>query len=635
MKKALSVIILSLAVSYAYSQNIKVDSIQVKELLAQAKTLFMTDRALSLDKAQQGLTIARKINDRKNEADCLNLIGILYSYSGKYELSLKALNAEIEIAEETHNSLALAKAHNNIGLNYMMQGIYLKSIDESLKALALYNTIGDKSGAGNIYANVANDYYNMNMFDKALTYCDSAIKHFNQTNNIKGVANIYNTYGVIYAEKQQNKKALSYYSRSLKIKEDIGDINGQANALLNMGDVYIALKEIPEAKAALEKAMMLFKKIDDKKGVMAVLSKTAELQSAQKDSLAALNTAQQTYLYAKNNTTKEQQRDAAYNLAVSLQKHGDFKNAIKYFKIYDKLKDTLLNESITRQIADVEAHYENKKKQQQIVLLHDENTIQKMAITRRNITILVVAIIFLLCILAVYQGYNKYNLKQETKLQAEVIRQQDIAAKSIIEAEEKERNRISGDLHDGVGQLFTTVRLNLGTLMERMKFNNEKDHQLALKTLAMVDESCNEVRTIAHQMTPNVLLRMGLGSAIKDFVNKIDSDKLKISLETTGLNERMDNDVETVLYRVIQEAVNNVIKHAKASALDIQLVNEDKTVTVTIEDNGKGFEIAGIEKFEGIGLKNIQTRINYLKGSFEISSEPGKGTLIMIHVPIT
>src|SRR6185437_6592820 len=283
----------------------------------------------------------------------------------------------------------------------------------------------------------------------------------------------------------------------------------------------------------------------------------------------------------------------------------------------------------------VEAHYENKKKQQQIVPLHEQNTIQKMAITRRNIIILVVAVIFLLCVLAVYQGYNKYNLKQETKLQAEVIRQQDIAAKNIIEAEEKERNRIAGDLHDGVGQLFTAVRLNFGTLMERIKFSSEKDHELAEKTLALVDESCNEVRTIAHQMTPNVLLRMGLGSAIKDFVNKIDSEKLKISLETTGLNDRMDNDVEIVLYRVIQEAVNNVIKHAQASALDIQLVNEDRMVSVTVEDNGKGFDAANLEKFEGIGLKNIKARINYLKGNFEVSSQPRKGTLIVIHVPLT
>ncbi|MEO6149949.1 MAG: sensor histidine kinase, partial [Mucilaginibacter sp.] len=226
-------------------------------------------------------------------------------------------------------------------------------------------------------------------------------------------------------------------------------------------------------------------------------------------------------------------------------------------------------------------------------------------------------------------------LKQDARLQAEVIRQQDMAAKNIIEAEERERKRIASDLHDGVGQLFSAVKMNMDGLFSRVKFSSEKERALAEKTLALVDESCVEVRGIAHQMMPNVLLKLGLVSALKDFVSKLDANKLKVLVETVGLNERLDSDVEIVLYRVIQECVNNVIKHARATMLDIQLVNEDNEVSVTIEDNGRGFDTTDKAKFDGIGLKNITTRVEYLKGTIDISSAPGKGTLIAIHVPLS
>jgi two-component system NarL family sensor kinase len=189
-------------------------------------------------------------------------------------------------------------------------------------------------------------------------------------------------------------------------------------------------------------------------------------------------------------------------------------------------------------------------------------------------------------------------------------------------------------LHDGVGQLFSAVRMNLSSLMERVVLINADEQALAEKTLAMVDESCKEVRTIAHQMMPNILLKTGLASAIKDFVNKIDSQHLKINLEAYGLDERLDNNVEIVLYRVVQECVNNVIKHSKANRLDINLTREERDISVTIEDNGVGFNTADKLKFEGIGLKNIITRVKYLKGSVDISSDQNKGTLVAIYIPL-
>ena len=153
------------------------------------------------------------------------------------------------------------------------------------------------------------------------------------------------------------------------------------------------------------------------------------------------------------------------------------------------------------------------------------------------------------------------------------------------------------------------------------------------KVVSLIDESCKEVRSVSHNMMPNALLKSGLASAVREFIHQIDTRVLKVNLYAEGLNERIDANIETVLYRVIQECVNNVIKHADANQLDISLIKDNDGIAATIEDNGKGFNSKDKTNFGGLGLKNIETRILFLKGTVEWDSQIGKGTLIAIHVP--
>jgi two-component system NarL family sensor kinase len=245
-----------------------------------------------------------------------------------------------------------------------------------------------------------------------------------------------------------------------------------------------------------------------------------------------------------------------------------------------------------------------------------------------------VCAIFIFSVALGYLLYNRRQLKQTAILQEGIIKQQEMATKGIIDAEEDERRRIAGDLHDGVGQLLSATRMNLDTLLELIKLTDPASLALAAKIMDMVDEGCNEVRDIAHQMMPDVLLKMGLATALRDFVDKIDSQRLKIVLQIAGLENRLENSVEMVLYRVIQETVNNVLKHAKASQLDIQVMMDGLELSVTIEDNGVGFDSNRSGEIGSIGIRNILTRVAYLKGTVDISSSPGMGTLVAILIPL-
>lgn len=231
--------------------------------------------------------------------------------------------------------------------------------------------------------------------------------------------------------------------------------------------------------------------------------------------------------------------------------------------------------------------------------------------------------------------YKRRQVQQESKLQSAILHQQNIATEEVLAAEEKERKRIAGDLHDGVGQMMSAVKMNLSSLASKLTITNESDMVLLQKTISLIDESCKEVRSVSHNMMPNALLKAGLSSAVKEFIEKIDHSKLQVNLYTEGLQERLNSNYETVLYRVIQEVVNNVIKHANANKLDISLLKDKDGISCTIEDNGIGFITDNLESYTGIGLKNIQTRIKYLKGTVEWDSNKNEGTLVAIHVPLT
>lgn len=629
-----SIILLLLCVASTRAQNAGKDSSAAAALLSEAKSLFLSDKATAFSKATAGLEIAEKINNKTLQGNFNNLIGVLYIYQAKYDDALKSLTRAKEIAILLKDKLLLSKAHSNLGLNYMQQGNQLAAIQESLNAIRVQEEMGTTAGVGDTYANISNSYIRMDMYDKALMYADSALKYFKQINKLSGMANIYNNYGLIAVRNKQYPKALDYYQKSLAIKEQLNDKDGQANAITNMATAYSVLKDYKKALEYYKHALKLYNEVKDPKGIAASMANLAQLKAHQRDS-TGINDAKKALAYASKNSTLEQQADVVLAVSHNYRVNKDFENALKYYKKYDSIQNVILNKSMLDQVNALEVKFQTEKKLQQIKLLSKQNTIQQLRINKKDLTIYIIAIAFFLSGIIVYQLYNRNKIKQAAKLQAAVMHQQNLAAKKVIEAEERERKRIAGDLHDGVGQLFSAVKLNLGVLIDKYLIKQEDAVLLSEKTMAMVDESCVEVRSIAHQMMPNALIKSGLVSALRDFINKIQSDKLKIVVQAQGIDKALDDNIETVLYRVIQESVNNVIKHAQASMLDIFLLCDDGEITVTIEDNGKGFDMANKGDFEGIGLKNMASRVEFLKGTVEVSSSPGKGTLVAIYIPLT
>jgi len=303
--------------------------------------------------------------------------------------------------------------------------------------------------------------------------------------------------------------------------------------------------------------------------------------------------------------------------------------AEKNIGLYDELKDSLFTTENAMAIADLQTVYETNKKEQTIRLLEKDNALKIEEAFNQEMLFAFIIVVILLLALGLF--YNQRQ-KQKNILAAQRQEEEKKRINAMITSEEKERTRIARELHDGLGQLLSTARLNAASLEGSVE---KEDEHLLQNTLNLIDQSVSEVRSVSHNLMPQMLMEKGLPDALKELVNTINSSKtLDITFDHAGFNMPLPASVEFAIYRVIQEVLNNMIKHATASKIDLKLALGKNELKIFISDNGKGFDTALIEKSEGIGWRNILTRLSLINGKFDVNSNPGQGTTVNIAVAL-
>ncbi|WP_296385487.1 sensor histidine kinase [Winogradskyella sp.] len=219
----------------------------------------------------------------------------------------------------------------------------------------------------------------------------------------------------------------------------------------------------------------------------------------------------------------------------------------------------------------------------------------------------------------------------ESQKLATVLKDQELTAiDAMIEGQEKERQRIANDLHDDLGGLMATVKLHFNALKDK------DSPELFDKTNSLIEEAYQKVRSVAHAKNSGVIAKQGLLKSVRNMADKISvSNKIKIEVLDYGLDNRLENSLELTLFRVIQELVTNVIKHAEASEVTIHLTNHEDSINIMVEDNGKGFNPSQITKTNaGMGISSIDKRVEHLDGKLTIESKKNKGTTVIIDIPL-
>lgn len=593
-----------------------------------ARKLMQEDIDEAIIYAKKSVSLAKKGNYKPELCKSYIMLATVLESGAFIDESLVASNKALAIAEELDDPELIYYGESRVGNAFRRLAMFDSAL---VHLIAAHKTAQDRmddlrfTSAGAL--NVGGIYAALDDYDKAEQYMVESLELSMQSGDSMDAAYTYSNLGIINRDRGNYDKSLKFYNKAKEIFLRYQNPIDSGYVYTDLGSIYLKMKKPDSAEYYLKKSIEIRERIGDRSELVYsyyFMGENSELKGnlvqAEKFMLKAIDAA----LANHNN---KQTYEGYEGIAEFYERHGQYNKAYKYLNLHNNLRDSLRQAENKDLIEELNTKYQTEKKEK---IIQE----QQFDITRRNYLLTGSLGVMLLGALLGYSYYRRYKLKQQAKLQEEVLKHQEMATKAVIEAEENERQRIAGDLHDGVGQMMSAARINLSTITSELQFTSQEQRTRFDNALKLVDDSCAEVRTVSHNIMPNALLKNSLAAAVRTFIDKIDERVIKVNLYTEGLNTKIDENVETVLYRVIQECVNNVIKHANASNLDISLIRDDNEISVTVEDNGKGFDKDNAKLFEGIGLKNIKTRVEYLKGNVEWDSAIGRGTVVSINVPL-
>lgn len=558
--------------------------------------------------------------------------GIYYNLEGKFDSLRYYAEKCLETSRQYQMVSAQAQGNQLLGVYYWQTGKYPESTNYHLKALKIREGLKDEAGIGSSLSSLGAVSFSNNQPELAKQYAQKALLTGRKIKDEKLVLKTLHLLANISGSAGDYQQALKYDTEALEICAKTNNRRGFSEVYSNMATCYFFMGQYDASLHYHSKVLEIDRFFKDDKQIGDTYFNMAGVYHQKKDYQKAILLLNEAIKLFESSSYPYGLRQAYQLLSQIYQDTHDYKRALLAHQQYVRVANQISNEKNEKHIAELNIQYETEKKEQQLQALNQQVTIQKLELVQRNTFLAIIIGLFFISIMLGYLIYNRRKIKARAQLQEAIHHQQNLAALGILGAEERERRRIASELHDGVGQTLSCALMNFNSLFSHVSLNQEHAGQ-AQKALALLSESYDEMRSISHQMIPHVLMKDGLSSAIRELVQRIDLQTIRIQLEISGLDRRLDQQVETGLYRVTQEAVNNVMKHARASHLTIQLLKDVEGISLSIEDNGCGFDPAHIAQKEGIGLKNIYSRIAFLKGTVDLQSAPGKGTLLMIHLP--
>jgi two-component system NarL family sensor kinase len=576
--------------------------------------------------ARKAIDIAVQINDFKLLADAYIRLGDAYNEIGNFSVLYQVADSIAFFARQIDYKEAIYSSYIIRGEGLRRKAQFDESLKNYMEAATVAESIENKWYLARAYGAIRALYTTIHDIPRAMEFQRKSHEVWLTTSYTKNIMSSYGAFGILHREMGQYDSALYYYRKSAQYAFQTEDNSWIAYCGNDIGAAHSFLGNYDSAAYYLNMSIAIRERLhqyDELPYTYNYLGENYERQGNLQEAERYIRKALQMAISLENN---KQTYEAYESLSDFFARNHRYDSAYRYAILHKQYKDSFITSQQNEIIAELTTRYETEKKER---IIQE----QQQKIVRKNIGIASVSLLLVTLSITGYAYYRRKKSEQELFLQKEIMHQQELAGKAVIEAEENERQRIASDLHDGIGQMMSAAKLNLSSLKDQLSYKSEEAAVSFEKAMSLVDESCREVRTVSHNIMPNALLKHGLTAAIRNFIDKIDQRIIEVSLYAEGFQKKMDPSTESVLYRVIQECVNNAIRHAEANKLDISLVQDEEGISVSIEDNGKGFHARDAQAVEGIGMKNIRSRVGYLKGTVEWDSAPDKGTVVMIHIP--
>lgn len=630
-------------------QLAKTDSARINLLTEMARRVTHDDTARAMWLWEKALTLSRKSEDPLSEAKTyLNIGSWHYDHYRTEEAQHYNQIAHNMVAQDTSRGarILLAKSQINTANIFWQRNRIEDALRGYLDVLPLLTKLADIESLALVNTNIAILFSNQKQYQKSGHYFLESIQQYSRllpashreiadiylmlamnALNIdtlaqtKGVANLDSALHHLQHVDRQQREWADYYTMRGRYQLAMGDLVGAErsfqqglpiarlyNNTYTTSDILLHLSELYERRGEFAKTRPL---LDE----LLTIGRTNRVGSFQLKALRTLS-----------------------RMEYHLNRPGQ---AYRYLNAYIALSDSLQTQEVTAKLHELEEKYNLSEAKNKLFALQQENQEKDFALERNRLFIgllIGVSIPLLICCILVYLLYRN---KKKLLIQQRHIHTLDLERvehahrnsllSALLEGQEKERERLARDLHDGLGGILSSIKMNLSRISATMPADTSQRRGLA-GVANNLDDAVEELRGIAHSMMPSMLVNYGLVEALREYCDKLKQAGCLIFFQAFRFENSMEKARQLLLYRIAQELVNNSVKHAHPKEILVQLQQNDTTITLTVEDDGVGFDTD--QPYAGAGLRNVAMRVDLLRGTLEVRSDRNVGTTFTVECPL-
>ena len=509
-----------------------------------------------------------------------------------------------------------AKVLNLMGVSHDIKGQYDSAAYYLYDAMRIVEEVKDDSLQISIYTNLGMLQYALKNGDESITYYQKALPIAEKIHHAIAIANLLNNIGNTYMTLMLDfDKAIYWLERCRDVSMEMGYVDGCRTAGFNLAQIYNEMGELDKAKSEINRIIELYGYdrfggyllgvIDFKKG-----NWRQAIQTFQGLLVGPL-------------ITREFELEIYKTIAETYKASGHLDSTVFYLEKSYALRDSLHNQQKDRTINELKIGYETEKKEALITVLKGE----KKLMIWLSITGIILFLIVLTAMFFLWRWTVQKRRLTERQIKQLEQEKQLVAAQAVLDGEMQERIRIARDLHDSLGSILAGTKLNLQEMKKGVAMD-DKGEERYHAALALLDDSVREMRRVSHHLMPDTLSRYGLKAAIGDFCATLPS----VKYAWYGDESRLPNKQEESIYRITHELVSNALKHSGATQILVEIVRYDNTITLTVQDNGCGFDPSAVSR--GVGLNNVRNRVAAYNGNLMVDSKPEVGTEVNVELKI-
>ena len=581
----------------------------------------------------QAGNLARRLNYKRGIIRFTSGYAGILNARGEFDSSLLLSKQSIQIAKELNDDLLIAKTTANTGNSFNYLGEYDSAIYYYETAVRYFDKINNPYFSARMNDLMQNAYFSLGQYEKGVQSGKVAVNYFRKEGKEmelgRALLNLANNYPSL----DRKDSALICYKEALAIAVKTAYKELELSALIGIGNIYFHRYDADAMRQYHQTALALSKEINNVEGEIIAGRGMALYYLLKKDFETSKNYISASLKLADSvDLKKEKFEDLKVMSAILFALH-DVVGAERILDSSATIENQLRGEEMQNKTLLLEKKFETEKKETQIKLQQTELR-QKSSL---NKFLIAGAAGLMLISLLGYRNYKNRQKIQQIKIDELEKQKQLTTTEALLKGEEQERTRLAKDLHDGLGGMLSGIKYSLTSVKEDLVMT-PGNAQAFERSIDMLDSSIREMRRVAHNMMPEILVKYGLDIALKEFCTEIDqSGVIHVNYQSVGMQQTAIQQTTAVtIYRIVQELVNNSIKHAQAENILVQLHQsaQDNLLAVTIEDDGKGFDTDILNLPGGIGWQSINNRVEFLKGRVDIQSSAGKGTSVMIEITI-